>query len=70
VDRAGDIDRWAAEVYGSADEAAVTQVTDGRASSSLSCQAVVADMLDSLVVSVVSAKVGDTAGVVWRLLAL
>jgi protein-L-isoaspartate(D-aspartate) O-methyltransferase len=48
VDREKDPERWADEVYAGPDEAAVTQVTDGRASSSLSCQAVVVDMLDSL----------------------
>jgi protein-L-isoaspartate(D-aspartate) O-methyltransferase len=48
VDRGTEPDRWAALVYAGPDEAAVTQVTDGRASSSLSCQAVVVDMLDSL----------------------
>lgn len=48
VDRAVDPDRWAAEVYGDPDAAAVTQVTEGLPSSSLSCEAVVVDMLDSL----------------------
>ncbi|MFI6285033.1 methyltransferase domain-containing protein [Streptomyces sp. NPDC051018] len=48
LDRAGDGSRWADEVYADPDAAAVTQVTDGRASSSLSCQGVVVDMLDSL----------------------
>ncbi|NUK06540.1 methyltransferase domain-containing protein [Streptomyces lunaelactis] len=48
VDRETDAGQWAAEVYGDPDAAAVTQVTDGRASSSLSCQAVVVDMLESL----------------------
>ncbi|MET9483275.1 methyltransferase domain-containing protein [Streptomyces sp. NPDC006638] len=48
VDRDGDPDGWSAEVYGDPDSAAVTQVTDGLPSSSLSCEAVVADMLDSL----------------------
>jgi protein-L-isoaspartate O-methyltransferase len=48
VDRGADAERWAAEVYAGPDEAAVTQVTDGLASSSLSCEAVVVDMLDSL----------------------
>ncbi|MET8680033.1 methyltransferase domain-containing protein [Streptomyces sp. NPDC004647] len=48
VDRDSDAERWAAEVYADPDAAAVTQVTDGRPSSSLSCQAVVVDMLDSL----------------------
>ncbi|WP_327321294.1 hypothetical protein [Streptomyces sp. NBC_01210] len=48
VDREADDGQWVAEVYGDPDAAAVTQVTDGRATSSLSCQAVVVDMLDSL----------------------
>lgn len=48
VDRAVDPERWAEEVYGDPDAAAVTQVIDGLPSSSLSCEAVVVDMLDSL----------------------
>lgn len=48
VDREADEERWAALVYGAPDDAAVIQVTGGAASSSLSCQAVVVDMLDSL----------------------
>ncbi|MFB7665999.1 methyltransferase domain-containing protein [Kitasatospora sp. NPDC056138] len=48
VDRHGDGPAWARELYGSPDDAAVTQVTGGLATSSLSCQAVVVDMLDSL----------------------
>ncbi|WP_405501672.1 methyltransferase domain-containing protein [Streptomyces niveus] len=48
VDRAVDPEQWAAEVYGDPDAAVVTQVTDGLPSSSLSCEAVVVDMLDSL----------------------
>jgi protein-L-isoaspartate(D-aspartate) O-methyltransferase len=48
VDRAADPERWAAEVYAGPDTPAVTQITDGLASSSLSCPAVVVDMLDSL----------------------
>ncbi|MFJ2649162.1 methyltransferase domain-containing protein [Streptomyces sp. NPDC087420] len=48
VDRDGDPDGWSAEVYGDPNDAAVTQVTDGLPSSSLSCEAVVVDMLDSL----------------------
>ncbi|WP_405803651.1 methyltransferase domain-containing protein [Streptomyces sp. NBC_00210] len=48
VDRELDAEAWGAEVYADPDAAAVTQVTEGRASSSLSCQAVVVDMLDSL----------------------
>lgn len=48
VDRTVDPDRWAAEVYGDPDAAAVTQVVEGLPSSSLSCEAVVVDMLDSL----------------------
>lgn len=48
VDREADAGRWAQEVYGGPDEAAVTQLGDGRPTSSLSCQGVVVDMLDSL----------------------
>ncbi|MET9401956.1 methyltransferase domain-containing protein [Kitasatospora sp. NPDC002965] len=48
VDRQSDPDGWARELYGEQDAAAVTQVTDGPASSSLSAQGVVVDMLDSL----------------------
>ncbi|WP_340559750.1 methyltransferase domain-containing protein [Streptomyces sp. GSL17-111] len=48
VDRATAPDTWASLVYGGPDDAAVTQLTDGVPSSSLSCQGVVVDMLDSL----------------------
>ncbi|MCM2387808.1 methyltransferase domain-containing protein [Streptomyces albipurpureus] len=48
IDRDDDADRWAAEVYAGPDDAAVTQVTDGVPSSSLSCPSVVFDMLDCL----------------------
>jgi protein-L-isoaspartate O-methyltransferase len=48
VDREADAGRWAQEVYGGPDEAAVTQLGDGRPTSSLSCQGVVVDMLDPL----------------------
>ncbi|GAA3721952.1 methyltransferase domain-containing protein [Streptomyces tremellae] len=48
VDRRTDPDAWARLVYADPDAAAVTQVTEGVPSSSLSCAAVVADMLDSL----------------------
>ncbi|MFE7132271.1 methyltransferase domain-containing protein [Streptomyces sp. NPDC057638] len=48
VDRERDPDRWADEVYGDPDAAAVAQLTGGRPSSSLSCQNIVVDMLDSL----------------------
>ncbi|WP_051718136.1 methyltransferase domain-containing protein [Streptomyces megasporus] len=48
VDRMAAPDRWAAELYAGPDDPTVTQVTGGRASCSLSCQAVVVDMLDSL----------------------
>ncbi|MFJ9841126.1 protein-L-isoaspartate O-methyltransferase [Kitasatospora sp. NPDC101155] len=49
LDRATDPVEWADELYAGPDAAAVTQVTDGLPSSSLSAPAVVADMLDSLV---------------------
>ncbi|MFI1017566.1 methyltransferase domain-containing protein [Streptomyces sp. NPDC020965] len=48
VDRAADAARWAEEIYPGPDTATVTQVTDGLATSSLSCQGVVVDILDSL----------------------
>ena len=48
VDRSEDEHGWAALVYGDPDDASVTHVCDGAASSSMSCQAVVVDMLDSL----------------------
>jgi protein-L-isoaspartate O-methyltransferase len=48
VDRGTEPDQWATEVYGSPDAAAVTQVTGGLPTSSLSCQGVVVDMLDCL----------------------
>lgn len=48
VDRTADPTRWAAEVYAGPNDPAVTQVLDGRATSSLSCPAIVVDMLDSL----------------------
>ncbi|PJE96920.1 protein-L-isoaspartate O-methyltransferase [Streptomyces carminius] len=48
LDRSADPGGWAAEVYAGPYDPAVTQVTGGRATSSLSCQAVVVDMLDSL----------------------
>ncbi|MGW3231744.1 protein-L-isoaspartate O-methyltransferase [Kitasatospora sp. NPDC001095] len=48
VDRADDPDGWAVELYSGVDASAVTQLTDGRPSSSLSAPSVVADMLDSL----------------------
>nr|WP_235484612.1 methyltransferase domain-containing protein [Streptomyces roseoverticillatus] len=48
VDRETDPGRWAGLVYGSLYEAAVTQVIGGLATSSLSCESVVADMLGCL----------------------
>ncbi|MEU0938060.1 methyltransferase domain-containing protein [Embleya sp. NPDC005971] len=48
VDRTADPDRWAELVYAGPDDAAVTEITDGIPSSSLSAPAVVATMLDSL----------------------
>ncbi|WP_395292187.1 methyltransferase domain-containing protein [Kitasatospora hibisci] len=48
VDRAVDPAGWAGELYADQDAAAVTQVTGGLPTSSLSAQAVVVDMLDSL----------------------
>lgn len=48
VDRRVDPDGWALQLYGEQDAAAVTRVTGGLPSSSLSAQGVVVDMLDSL----------------------
>ncbi|WP_432155001.1 methyltransferase domain-containing protein [Streptomyces tricolor] len=48
IDHSRDPARWASEVYAGPDAATVTQVTDQLPTSSLSCQAVVVDMLDSL----------------------
>jgi protein-L-isoaspartate(D-aspartate) O-methyltransferase len=48
VDRAGDPEAWAMEIYGDPDHPAVTQLTHGRPTSSLSSTGVVVDMLDSL----------------------
>ncbi|WP_225828767.1 methyltransferase domain-containing protein [Streptomyces naphthomycinicus] len=48
VDRDQDAAGWASEVYPGPDAATVTQVTDQLPTSSLSSQAVVVDMLDSL----------------------
>lgn len=49
VDRTTDPARWANLVYGGVYDSTITQVTDGLPTSSLSCEAVVADMLDSLI---------------------
>lgn len=48
VNRSTDRENWIRLLYADQDTAAVTQVTDGMPTSSLSCQAVVVDMLDSL----------------------
>ncbi|GAB2582538.1 methyltransferase domain-containing protein [Streptomyces capparidis] len=48
VNRAADPGRWADLVYAGPWAATVTQVTGGRASSSLSCPSIVVDMLDAL----------------------
>ncbi|WP_328965639.1 methyltransferase domain-containing protein [Streptomyces virginiae] len=48
VDRAHDQDAWADLVYAGPEDSTIIQVHDGLPSSSLSCVAVVADMLDSL----------------------
>ncbi|MFJ7276828.1 methyltransferase domain-containing protein [Kitasatospora sp. NPDC098663] len=48
LDRAADPEGWTGEVYGGVSSAAITQLTDGIPSSSLSAPGVVADMLDSL----------------------
>ncbi|WP_372407419.1 methyltransferase domain-containing protein [Streptomyces luteireticuli] len=49
IDREADPQRWASEVYAGPDDPAITQITGGLPSSSLSCPAIVADMLDSLI---------------------
>ncbi len=66
IDRGTDPGRWAGLVYGSPDQAAVTQVTDGLPSSSLSCQAVVVDMLDSLLLEPGHAVLELGAGTGWN----
>ncbi|MFE2726858.1 protein-L-isoaspartate O-methyltransferase [Kitasatospora sp. NPDC059327] len=48
VERSVDPDGWAGELYGHQSAAAITQVSGGLPSSSLSAQGVVVDMLDSL----------------------
>ena len=48
VDRGNASGEWADEVYGSPDQAAVTEISGGVPSSSLSAQGIVVDMLDSL----------------------
>ncbi|MGK5549253.1 methyltransferase domain-containing protein [Streptomyces sp. URMC 127] len=48
VNRETDPGQWAELIYGDPYEAAVTQVINGRATSSLSCESVVADMLGCL----------------------
>lgn len=66
VDRATDEGRWAGEVYGGPDDAVVTQVTDGLPTSSLSCQAVVVDMLDSLLLEPGHAVMELGTGTGWN----
>ncbi|MFF0446665.1 methyltransferase domain-containing protein [Streptomyces sp. NPDC004609] len=66
LDRTVDASRWADEVYADPDAAAVTQVTDGRASSSLSCQGVVVDMLDSLLLEPGQRTLELGAGTGWN----
>ncbi|MFJ4920950.1 methyltransferase domain-containing protein [Streptomyces sp. NPDC088725] len=48
LDREAAAEQWAAEIYGRPHDPAVTQVTAGRPTSSLSAPSIVADMLDSL----------------------
>jgi protein-L-isoaspartate(D-aspartate) O-methyltransferase len=66
VDRGDAPDRWANLLYATPDDAAVTQVTDGWASSSLSCQGVVVDMLDSLMLEHGHAVLELGAGTGWN----
>lgn len=49
VERGRDPEAWAGLVYAAPEDSAITQILDGLPSSSLSCVAVVADMLDSLI---------------------
>ncbi|MFE0190716.1 protein-L-isoaspartate O-methyltransferase [Streptomyces sp. NPDC058989] len=71
VDRATDPDGWAELVYASPSAAAITQVTEGLPSSSLSCEDVVADMLDSLMLEPghTTLELGTATGRNARLLA-
>lgn len=66
VDRVADPERWAELVYAGPDDAAVTQITDGLPSSSLSAQAVVVDMLDSLLPEPGHAVLELGAGTGWN----
>ncbi|MGW7001370.1 protein-L-isoaspartate O-methyltransferase family protein [Streptomyces sp. NPDC054933] len=66
VDRTAEEARWADLVYGGPDDAAVTQVTDGLATSSLSCQGVVVDMLDSLLLEPGHTVIELGAGTGWN----
>ncbi|WP_333767875.1 methyltransferase domain-containing protein [Streptomyces sp. IBSBF 2435] len=66
VDRATDAEQWADEVYADPDAAAVTQIGDGVATSSLSSQGVVVDMLDSLLLEPGHAVLELGAGTGWN----
>ncbi|MEV6423627.1 methyltransferase domain-containing protein [Streptomyces sp. NPDC051662] len=71
VERATDPEGWAELVYAGPSTAAITQVTGGLPSSSLSCEDVVADMLDSLILEPghITLELGTATGRNARLLA-
>ncbi|MEU6331527.1 protein-L-isoaspartate O-methyltransferase [Streptomyces sp. NPDC047049] len=71
VDRSTDPEGWAELVYGSPADSTITQVIDGLPTSSLSCEEIVADMLDSLMLEPGQAtlELGSATGRNARLLA-
>ncbi|WP_033825564.1 methyltransferase domain-containing protein [Kitasatospora sp. MBT63] len=66
LDRAADPDGWAGELYGDPDTAAITQLTGDLPTSSLSCQAVVADMADCLLLEPGQRVLELGAGAGWN----
>ncbi|MFJ5952215.1 methyltransferase domain-containing protein [Streptomyces noursei] len=71
VDRTVDPEDWGRLLYAGPYESTVTQVTDGLPTSSLSCESVVADMLDSLLLQPghTTLELGTATGRNARLLA-
>ncbi|MCZ1011879.1 methyltransferase domain-containing protein [Streptomyces lydicus] len=71
VDRAADLKAWADLVYAEPADSTITQVVGGLPTSSLSCEEVVADMLDSLMLNVGQStlELGAATGRNARLLA-
>lgn len=71
VDRSTDPEGWTGLVYGSPADSTITQVADDLPTSSLSCEEVVADMLDSLMLEPGQAtlELGTATGRNARLLA-